>query len=268
MLPQLRDIEEWIYMSKITEAFQNKKAFVGFLTAGDPSLDKTAEYILTMQEAGAAVIELGVPFSDPIAETPVVQEANVRALSAEDGCTTDMIFKMLNGIKEQVKVPLVLMTYLNPIFKYGYDAFMNKCRESGVSGVIIPDMPYDEREELLPFAKKHEVEIISLVAPAGKSRIRMIAKEATGYIYVLPSLNAKDGRMDVVTDISGIVAEIRQVTDTPVVLEIGVNYPEAEYETIADGFVVENAIVNLIAEHGENAGEYIRAYVKKMVNSL
>ena len=255
-------------MSKITEAFQNKKAFVGFLTAGDPSLDKTAEFILTMQEAGAAVIEIGVPFSDPIAETPVVQEANVRALSAEGGCTTDMIFNMLTGIKDQVKVPLVLMTYLNPVFKYGYEAFMAKCQETGVSGIIIPDMPYDEREEILPFAEKYGVDIISLVAPASKSRIQMIAKEAKGYIYVLPSLNAADGRSDVVTDISGIVAEIRQVTDTPVILEIGVNYPEAEYETIADGFVVENAIVNLIAKHGKDAAEYIREYVKKTAKSL
>lgn len=255
-------------MSKITDAFKDKKAFVGFLTAGDPSLDKTAEFILTIQEAGAAVVEIGVPFSDPIAETPVVQEANVRALSVEGGCTTDMIFNMLSSIKDQVKVPLVLMTYLNPVFKYGYEAFMDKCKEAGVSGIIIPDMPYNEREEILPFAEKYGVDIISLVAPASKSRIQMIAKEAKGYIYVLPSLNAADGRSDVVTDISGIVAQIRKVTDTPVVLEIGVNYPEAEYETIADGFVVENAIVNIIAEHGKEAAPYIREYVKKTVESL
>lgn len=255
-------------MSKITDAFQNKKAFVGFLTAGDPSLDKTAEFILTMQEAGAAVVEIGVPFSDPIAETPVVQEANVRALSVEGGCTTDMIFNMLSSIKDQLKVPLVLMTYLNPVFKYGYEAFMDKCKESGVSGIIIPDMPYNEREEILPFAEKYGVDIISLVAPASKSRIQMIAKEAKGYIYVLPSLNATDARNDIITDISGIVAQIRKVTDTPVVLEIGVNYPEAEYETIADGFVVENAIVNIIAKHGKEATPYIREYVKKTVESL
>lgn len=255
-------------MSKISEAFKNKKAFVGFLTAGDPSLDKTEEFIVTMEKAGAAVIEIGIPFSDPIAETPVVQEANVRALSAEGGCTTDMIFDMLGRAKDKVSVPIVLMTYLNPVFKYGYEAFMAKCQETGVSGLIIPDMPYDERGEILPMAEKYGVEIISLVAPASKSRIQMIAKEATGYIYVLPSLNAADGRSDVVTDISGIVAEIRQVTDTPVVLEIGVNYPEAEYETIADGFVVENAIVNIIAKHGKDAEQLIYDYVKKTVESL
>ncbi len=255
-------------MSKISEAFKNKKAFVGFLTAGDPSLDKTEEFIVTMEKAGAAVIEIGIPFSDPIAETPVVQEANVRALSAEGGCTTDMIFDMLGRAKDKVTVPIVLMTYLNPVFKYGYEAFMAKCQENGVSGLIIPDMPYDERGEILPMAEKYGVEIISLVAPASKSRIQMIAKEATGYIYVLPSLNAADGRSDVVTDISGIVAEIRQVTDTPVVLEIGVNYPEAEYETIADGFVVENAIVNIIAKHGKDAAQPIYEYVKKTVESL
>lgn len=255
-------------MSKITDAFKDKKAFVGFLTAGDPSLDKTAEFILTIQEAGASVIEIGIPFSDPIAEGPVVQDANVRALSVEGGCTTDMIFDMLCGIKDKVTVPIVLMTYLNPVFKYGYDSFMEKCNQAGVSGIIIPDMPYDEKEEILPSAEKYNVEIISLVAPASKSRIRMIATEAKGYIYVLPSLNATDARNDIITDISGIVAQIRKVTDTPVVLEIGVNYPEAEYETIADGFVVENAIVNIIAKHGKEAAPYIREYVKKTVESL
>ena len=133
-------------MSKISEAFKNRKKFVGFLTAGDPSLDKTEEFIITMEKAGASVIEIGVPFSDPIAETQVVQEANVRALSAEGGCTTDMIFDMLDRVKDKVSVPLVLMTYLNPVFKYGYEAFMKKCSETGVSGLIIPDMPYDERD--------------------------------------------------------------------------------------------------------------------------
>lgn len=255
-------------MSKISEAFKNKKAFVGFLTAGDPSLEKTAEFIITMEKAGASVIEIGVPFSDPIAESPVVQEANVRALSADGGCTTDMIFNMLSDVKDKVSVPIVLMSYLNPVYKYGYEEFMAKCSETGVSGLIIPDMPYDERGELLPFAEKYGIDIISLVAPAGKSRIQMIAGDATGYIYVLPSLNATDTRNDIITDISGIVAEIRKVTDTPVILEIGVNYPEAEYETIADGFVVENAIVNIIEQYGNDAVEPIYAYVKKTVESL
>ncbi len=255
-------------MSKIRDAFQNKKAFVGFLTAGDPSLEKTAEFIITMEKAGASVIEIGIPFSDPIAESPVVQEANVRALSADGGCTTDMIFNMLADVKEKISTPIVLMTYLNPVYKFGYEEFMAKCQETGVSGLIIPDMPYDERSELLPFAQKYGVEIISLVAPASKSRIQMIATEAEGYIYVLPSLNASDSRNDVVTDISGIVAEIRQVTDVPVILEIGVHYPEAEYETIADGFVVENAIVNIIAKYGNDATEYIHEYVKKTAKSL
>lgn len=255
-------------MSKIRDAFQNKKAFVGFLTAGDPSLEKTAEYIMTMEKAGASVIEIGIPFSDPIAESPVVQEANVRALSVEGGCTTDMIFDMLAHIKDKISVPIVLMSYLNPVYKFGYEEFMAKCAETGVSGIIIPDMPYDERGELLPFAEKHDVDIISLVAPASKSRIRMIAQEAKGYIYVLPSLNATDARNDIITDISGIVTEIRRVTDVPIILEIGVHYPEAEYETIADGFVVENAIVNIIEKHGNEATGPIFDYVKKTVDSL
>lgn len=255
-------------MSKISEAFKNKKGFVGFLTAGDPSLAKTEEFIITMEKAGASVIEIGVPFSDPIAESPIVQEANVRALSAGGGCTTDMIFDMLARVKDKISAPIVLMSYLNPVYKFGYKEFMAKCAETGVSGLIIPDMPYDERGELLPFAEEYEVDIISLVAPASKSRIRMIAEDATGYIYVLPSLNASDARNDIITDISGIVSEIRRVTDVPVILEIGLHYPEADYETMADGFVVENAIVNIIAKHGNDAAQPIYDYVKKTVDSL
>ena len=257
-------------MSRIKEAFNNKKAFIGFLTAGDPSLEKTEEFIIEMERAGVALIEIGIPFSDPIAEGVVIQEANVRALSKEGGCTTDMVFDMVERVSKKVSVPLVFLTYLNPVFKYGYDAFCRRCEEAGISGLIIPDMPYEECGELLPFAKKYGVDIISLIAPTSSQRIKMIAKEADGYIYLVSSMGVTGVRGEITTDISGIVQSIREVTDTPVAVGFGINTPKqaAEYSGIADGVIVGSAIVKIIAEYGGNAGSYIYDYVSEMVNAL
>lgn len=257
-------------MIKIKEAFENKKAFVGFLTAGDPSLEKTEEYIIEMEKAGASLIEIGIPFSDPIAEGPVIQAANVRALSAEGGCTTDMIFEKVNRVSKKVSIPLVFLTYLNPVFKYGYDTFCKKCSEIGVSGLIIPDMPFEEKSELAPIAEKYGVDIVSLIAPTSANRISMIAKEAKGYIYLVSSMGVTGMRKEITTDIAGIVSHIREVTDTPVAVGFGINTPEqaTKYANLSDGIIVGSAIVKIIAEHGENAGKYIYEYVKSMVDAI
>lgn len=257
-------------MIKIKEAFENKKAFVGFLTAGDPSLEKTEEYIIEMEKAGASLIEIGIPFSDPIAEGPVIQAANVRALSAEGGCTTDMIFEMVNRVSKKVSIPLVFLTYLNPVFKYGYDTFCKKCSEIGVSGLIIPDMPFEEKSELVSIAEKYGVDIVSLIAPTSSDRISMIAKEAKGYIYLVSSMGVTGMRKEITTDIAGIVSHIREVTDTPVAVGFGINTPEqaTKYANLSDGVIVGSAIVKIIAEHGENAGKYIYEYVKSMVDAI
>lgn len=257
-------------MSRIKEAFENKKAFIGFLTAGDPSLEKTEEFIIEMEKAGAALIEIGIPFSDPIAEGPVIQEANVRALSAPGGCTTDMVFDMVARVSKKVSVPLVFLTYLNPVFKYGYDAFCKRCSETGISGIIIPDMPFEEKEELAPIAAQHDVDIISLIAPTSNDRIRMIAEQATGYIYVVSSMGVTGVRNEITTDISGIVNEIRKVSDTPVAIGFGINTPEqaAKYAAEADGVIVGSAIVKIIAKYGADAGQHIYEYVKEMADAL
>ncbi len=257
-------------MIKIKEAFENKKAFVGFLTAGDPSLEKTEEYIIEMEKAGASLIEIGIPFSDPIAEGPLIQAANVRALSAEGGCTTGMIFEMVNRVSKKVSIPLVFLTYLNPVFKYGYDTFCKKCSEMGVSGLIIPDMPFEEKSELASIAEKYGVDIISLIAPTSADRISMIAKEAKGYIYLVSSMGVTGMRKEITTDIAGIVSHIREVTDTPVAVGFGINTPEqaTKYANLSDGVIVGSAIVKIIAEHGENAGKYIYEYVKSMVDAI
>ena len=255
-------------MSKITEAFTNKKAFIGFLTAGDPSLEKTEEFIVEMARAGAALIEIGIPFSDPIAEGPVIQSANVRALSAPGGCTTDMVFDMVARVSRKVHVPLVFLTYLNPVFKYGYEAFCKKCNEVGISGIIIPDMPFEERGELEPIAEKYDVDIISLIAPTSRERIRMIAGRAKGYIYLVSSMGVTGVRNEITTDIVEMMEEIRAVTDTPVAVGFGINTPEqaARYAAMADGVIVGSAIVKIIEQYGEDAGKYIYEYVKGMVD--
>jgi tryptophan synthase alpha chain len=256
-------------MSKIRKAFENKKAFIGFLTAGDPSLEKTEEFIVEMERAGAALIEIGIPFSDPIAEGPDVQEANVRALSAPGGCTTDMVFDMVARVSKKVQVPLVFLTYLNPIFKYGYEKFCAKCKETGISGIIIPDLPFEEKGELLPIADTNGVDIISLVAPTDEERIQMIAKEGRGYIYLVYSKEPKEMTDENVAKLTGIIESIRKVTDTPVVVSVDSRMPEKgkRISKMADGIIMDNAIVKMIAQYGEDAGENIYRYIKdKVVN--
>lgn len=253
-------------MSKIKEAFHNKKAFIGFLTAGDPSLEKTEEFIVKMEQAGASLIEIGIPFSDPIAEGPVIQEANVRALSREGGCTLEMVFDMVERVREKVSVPLVFLTYLNPVFRYGYEAFCKKCSEIGVDGFIIPDMPFEESEELVKIAEKYDVEKITLIAPTSEDRIQTLAKEAKGYIYLVSSMGVTGERSQITTDIGDIVEKIRKVTDTPIAVGFGIHSVEQvkQYSAIADGVIVGSAIVKIIAQYGEEAGEHIFDYVREM----
>ena len=257
-------------MSRIKEAFQDKKAFIGFLTAGDPSLDKTEEFILEMERAGASLIEIGIPFSDPIAEGPVIQEANVRALSAPGGCTTDKIFSMVERVRNKVSVPMVFLTYLNPVYKYGYEKFCQRCQEIGIDGLIIPDMPFEEKEELSPVAEKYNIDIISLIAPTSEDRIQSIAKQARGYIYIVSSMGVTGVRSEITTDIGAIVEQLRSVTDTPLAVGFGISTPEQakKYGGLADGVIVGSAIVKIIAQYGDQAGSYVYEYVKSMVEAM
>lgn len=257
-------------MSRIREAFENKKAFVGFLTAGDPSLEKTEEYMMEMERAGASLIEIGLPFSDPIAEGPVIQDANVRALSALGGCNTDMVFDMIGRVRTKVSVPLVFLTYLNPVFRYGYEAFCKRCKETGIDGLIIPDMPYEERGELEKVAEAYGVDFITLIAPTSRERIQMLAKNAKGYIYLVSSMGVTGVRSEITTDIGEMVAQIRAVSDTPIAVGFGISTPEQakKYSETADGVIVGSAIVKLIGAHGENAGEAVYEYVKSMVDAI
>lgn len=255
-------------MSNISKAFKNTKAFIPFLTGGDPTIDKTEEYIYKMVEAGADIIEIGIPFSDPIAEGPVIQEANIRAL--KNGATPERIFEMVERVRTKTQVPIVFLTYLNPVFNYGYDKFFARCKKAGVDGIIIPDMPFEEKGELAEEAKKNGVDIISLIAPTSADRIQMIAKEAQGYVYVVSSLGVTGMRSEIKTDLKSIIDLVKQATDVPAAVGFGINTPEqaAEISKISDGVIVGSAIVKIIEKYGENAAGEVYKYVKEMKDAI
>lgn len=255
-------------MSKIAKAFENKKAFIPFVTAGDPTLDVTEQLLYEMQKAGADLIEIGIPFSDPTAEGPVIQEANERALAK--GCTTDKIFDMLKRAKEKITVPMVFLTYVNPIFTYGKERFMKQCVESGIDGLIVPDMPYEEREELAPACEKYGVDIIPLIAPTSHERIKMIAKKAQGYIYCVSSLGVTGVRNEIKTDIGAMVKAVRETTDVPCAVGFGIATPEQAYKMakVSDGAIVGSAIVKIIAKYGKDSVPYVGEYVKSMKEAV
>lgn len=257
-----------MYMSKIGKAFENGKAFIPFLVAGDPDAETTVKTILEMVHAGADLIEIGIPFSDPTAEGPVIQAADIRAL--QGGMKTETAFDIVAKVREQSDVPIVFLTYLNPVFHYGYEAFAQQCQKVGVDGIICPDLPYEEKHELSDVAEKYGLDIISLIAPTSKSRIQMIAKEAAGYIYVVSSMGVTGVRQEITTDIGEMVKAIRQVTDIPCAVGFGISTPEqaAQMAGISDGAIVGSAIVKLMAQYGKEAPAHVYEYVKEMKDAV
>jgi tryptophan synthase alpha chain len=255
-------------MNNIKEAFKNKKAFIGFLTAGDPTFEASLENIIALAEGGADLIEIGIPFSDPIAEGPVIQAANIRALSS--GMTTERVFELAAEVRRRTDVPLVFMTYLNPVYAYGYDAFFARCAEVGVSGIICPDLPFEERDEVSVPANKHGIEVVSLIAPTSEERIRSIAKDAQGFLYIVSSMGVTGERAEIKTDIASIMAAVRESSSIPAAIGFGINTPEqaAEMASLADGVIVGSAIVRIVEEHGKDAPEYIREYVQSMKSAI
>lgn len=255
-------------MSNIYKAFENKKAFIAFLTGGDGGVDKTYEYIMEMVKAGADLVEIGIPFSDPIAEGPVIQAANIRALSV--GTTVEKLFDLTKKVSEKTDIPLVFLTYINPVFKYGYEAFCKKCSQCGVSGLIIPDLPYEEKGEINDIAKAYGVDIISLVAPTSEDRIKTIASKATGFVYTVSSMGVTGMRSEIKTDVKSIVETIKASTSTPAAVGFGINTPRQakKIASYADGVIVGSAIVKIIEKHGDDAGKYIYDYVKEMKRAV
>ena len=267
MLQASPDTEGKISMTKIKDAFDGKKALVAYLMAGDPNLAISAEYILTAQDAGADIIEIGIPFSDSIAEGEVIEAAAERALRA--GTRLDGIFEMVASIKDKMRIPVLFMTYANPIFVYGYDRFFSKCTEIGICGVIILDMPFEEQGEAKTFAEKNGIEIVTLVSPTSKERTTEIARNAAGFIYLVSSLGATEVPAKT-HDLSSLVSKIKGVTDVPVVIDFGISTREQVeyYLTIADGVIVGSAIVQIVGQHGAYAKQELYEYIAKMKGNL
>lgn len=255
-------------MSKIEKAFENGKAFIPFLTAGDPCAEKTVQYILALETAGADLVEIGIPFSDPPAEGPMIQKANIRAL--QSGITTEGVFKIVQAVRQKSQIPLVFLTYLNPVFQYGYEKFFARCESMGVDGIIIPDLPYEEKGELAEEARRHGVDIISMVAPTSKQRIQMIAREAEGFLYIVSSMGVTGIRGSIETDIVSMVASVREVTDIPTAVGFGISTPEQAkaMAAVSDGAIVGSAVVRLIQEYGEQAEAYLEEYVRSMKEAV
>lgn len=251
-------------MNKLHQAFENKKAFVAFVTAGDPDLETTEQLVLEMAKAGADLIELGIPFSDPVAEGIVIQQADERALAS--GTTTDKIFGMVKRVRQSTDVPLAFMTYINPIYVYGAERFLRNCAECGVDAVIVPDLPFEERGELLPFCEANDVRLISLIAPTSEERIGMIAVEAQGFVYCVSSLGVTGVRSSITTDIGAMVKRIKAAKNIPCAIGFGISTPEQarEMAAVADGVIVGSAIVKLVAQYGRNSVKPVGEYVRQM----
>ncbi|MCR5480444.1 MAG: tryptophan synthase subunit alpha [Ruminococcus sp.] len=255
-------------MSNIAKAFEGGKAFIPFVTCGDPDLETTAKIVREMAANGADLIELGIPFSDPTAEGPVIQGANIRALSG--GVTTDKIFDFVRELRKDVSVPLVFMTYANVVFSYGAERFIGTCRQIGIDGLILPDLPYEEKDEFLPVCRQYGVDLISLIAPTSADRAAMIAKDADGFIYIVSSLGVTGERAQITTDISKLVSVIRENTSIPCAVGFGISTPEQakSMSQYADGVIVGSAIVRKIAQYGKDSAAPVGEFVNQMKNAI
>lgn len=255
-------------MNKIRSAFENGKAFITFLTCGDPDLETTAAAVRSAVENGADLIELGIPFSDPTAEGPVIQAANLRAL--DGGVTTDKIFGLVRELRQSVKVPMVFMTYANVVFSYGAERFISACGDIGIDGLILPDLPFEEKEEFLSVCHTYGVDLISLIAPTSENRVAMIAREAEGFLYIVSSLGVTGMRKEIKTDLNSIVQTVRKNTDVPCAIGFGISTPEQakKMAELSDGAIVGSAIIKLLERYGTDAPQYIGEYVKSMKTAL
>ena len=255
-------------MIKIADAFQNGKAFIPFVTCGDPDLETTAKLVHAAAENGADLIELGIPFSDPTAEGPVIQAANERALKA--GTTTDRVFDLVRALRRDVTIPMVFMTYANVVFSYGTERFLENCVDVGIQGLILPDIPFEEKAEFDPACRAHGLELVSLIAPTSERRIGQIAREASGFVYCVSSLGVTGVRSEITTDIGAMVRRVRQESDIPCAVGFGISTPEQAKSMAAqaDGVIVGSAIMKLVAKYGRDAVPYVADYVKSMKDAI
>ena len=255
-------------MSRIEEAFQKHKAFIAFITVGDPDLETTERVVHAAVENGADLIELGIPFSDPTAEGPVIMEADEVALKA--GTTTDKVFELTKKLRETITVPMVYMTYANVVFSYGCEKFARKAADAGIDGLILPDVPYEEKEEFTEVFDRYGLDLISMIAPTSEDRIAMIAKEAKGFIYMVSSLGVTGTRSEITTDISAMTDLVKKNSEVPCAVGFGISTPEqaARMAELSDGAIVGSAIIKIIAKYGKEAAGPVGEYVKEMADAV
>lgn len=255
-------------MSRIRDAFQNGKAFIPFITCGDPDLETTEAAVRAAVENGADLIELGIPFSDPTAEGPVIQGANLRALTG--GVRTEQIFSFVRELRKDLQVPMVFMTYANVVFSYGADRFISGCRDVGIDGLILPDLPFEEKEEFLPLCHRYGVDLISLIAPTSMDRISMIAREAEGFLYIVSSLGVTGTRSEITTDLASVIKAVRENTDVPCAIGFGISTPAqaARMAELADGVIVGSAIIKILEQYGKDAPPRIGEFVGAMKRAI
>ena len=255
-------------MSNISKAFAKGKAFIPFITCGDPDVATTKAAVLEMVKAGADLIELGIPFSDPTAEGPVIQGANLRALTG--GIKTKDVFNLVREIRKETDIPMVFMTYANVVYSYGADEFISTCKDIGIDGLILPDLPFEEKEEFLPICHKYGVDLVSLIAPTSEKRISKIAKEAEGFLYIVSSLGVTGTRSEITTDLASIVKVVRESTDIPCAIGFGISTPEqaAKMAGLSDGAIVGSAIIKILEKYGKDAPKHIGKYVKEMKEAI
>lgn len=255
-------------MSRIEEAFQKHKAFIAFITVGDPDLETTERVVHAAVENGADLIELGIPFSDPTAEGPVIMEADEVALKA--GTTTDKVFELTKKLRETITVPMVYMTYANVVFSYGCEKFAQKAADAGIDGLILPDVPYEEKGEFTEVFDRYGLDLISMIAPTSEDRIAMIAKEAKGFIYMVSSLGVTGTRSEITTDISAMTDLVKKNSEVPCAVGFGISTPEqaARMAELSDGAIVGSAIIKIIAKYGKEAAGPVGEYVKEMADAV
>ena len=255
-------------MSNIAKAFEGGKAFIPFVTCGDPDLETTGKIVREMAANGADLIELGIPFSDPTAEGPVIQGANLRAL--QGGVTTDKIFDLVRELREDVSIPMVFMTYANVVYSYGAERFIRTCREIGIDGLILPDVPFEEKEEFLPLCHQYGVDLVSLIAPTSENRIAEIAAEAEGFLYIVSSLGVTGTRSEITTDLASIVSVVRRHSKIPCAVGFGISTPEQarKMADVSDGAIVGSAIIKILEKYGRDAAPEVGKYVRSMKDAL
>ena len=255
-------------MSRIEEAFQKHKAFIAFITVGDPDLETTERVVHAAVGNGADLIELGIPFSDPTAEGPVIMKADEVALKA--GTTTDKVFELTKKLRETITVPMVYMTYANVVFSYGCEKFAQKAADAGIDGLILPDVPYEEKEEFTEVFDRYGLDLISMIAPTSEDRIAMIAKEAKGFIYMVSSLGVTGTRSEITTDISAMTDLVKKNSEVPCAVGFGISTPEqaARMAELSDGAIVGSAIIKIIAKYGKEAAGPVGEYVKEMADAV